>query len=35
MAKIDLTGKEYRFFTVLGRNEEKTKANGKNVFWDC
>lgn len=35
MGKIDLTNKEYTYFTVLNRNEERTKANGRNVFWNC
>ena len=32
MPKIDLTGKEYEFFTVIERNKEK---GGKNVWWNC
>lgn len=32
MPKIDLTGKQYEFFKVLKRNDEK---KGKNVWWDC
>lgn len=35
MPKIDLTNKEYKYYKVIGRNEERTKANGKNVFWNC
>lgn len=35
MPKIDLTGKEYEYYTVIGRNEERTKQNGRNVFWNC
>lgn len=35
MPKIDLKGKKFEYFTVIDRNEEKTKANGKNVFWNC
>ena len=32
MPKIDLTGREYRFFKVIKRNNER---QGKNVWWDC
>ena len=32
MPKIDLTGKKYEFFTVIGRN---TTRGGKNAWWDC
>lgn len=35
MPKIDLTGKEYEYYTVIDRNEERTKQNGRNVFWNC
>lgn len=35
MPKIDLTGKEYEYYTVINRNEERTKQNGRNVFWNC
>ena len=35
MPKIDLTNKEYEYYTVISRNEERTKANGRNVFWNC
>ena len=35
MPKIDLTNKEYEYYTVIGRNEERTKQNGRNVFWNC
>lgn len=35
MAKIDLTNKKYPYFTVISRNEERTRQNGKNVFWNC
>lgn len=35
MAKIDLTNKKYPYFTVLSRNEEQTRYNGRNVFWNC
>lgn len=35
MPKIDLTNKSYEFFTVYERNEERTKQNGRNVFWNC
>ena len=35
MPKIDLTNKEYPYFKVISRNEERTKQNGKNVFWNC
>ena len=24
-----------KIYTVISRNEERTKANGKNVFWNC
>ena len=32
MAKIDLTGKEYQYFKVIDRNNER---KGKNVWWNC
>lgn len=32
MPKIDLTNKEYEYYTVLCRNNEK---KGKNVWWNC
>lgn len=32
MPKINLTNKEYEYFTVLHRNTERV---GKNVWWDC
>lgn len=32
MPKIDLTGKEYQYYKVLTRNNER---KGKNVWWDC
>ena len=35
MPKIDLTNKKFEYFTVISRNEQKTKENGKNVFWNC
>lgn len=35
MPKIDLTDKEYEYYTVIDRNEERTKQNGRNVFWNC
>lgn len=35
MPKIDLTGKEYEYYKVIDRNEERTKQNGRNVFWNC
>ena len=35
MPKIDLTGKQYEYYTVIDRNEARTKQNGKNVFWNC
>ena len=35
MPKIDLTNKEFEYFTVINKNEERTKANGRNVFWNC
>ena len=35
MPKIDLTGKEYEYYKVINRNEERTKQNGRNVFWNC
>lgn len=35
MPKIDLTNKKFEHFIVLGRNEERTKENGRNVFWNC
>lgn len=35
MPKIDLTGKKYEYYTVIDRNEERTKQNGRNVFWNC
>lgn len=35
MPKIDLTGKEYEYYKVIDRNEERTKQNKKNVFWNC
>lgn len=35
MPKIDLTNKKYEYYTVIDRNEERTKQNGKNVYWNC
>ena len=35
MPKIDLTNKQCEYYRVINRNEERTKANGKNVFWNC
>jgi hypothetical protein len=35
MPKIDLSNTRYEYFIVIDRNEERTKANGKNVFWNC
>lgn len=32
MPKIDLTGKEFKYFKVLNRNLER---KGKNVWWNC
>lgn len=35
MPKIDLSNKKYEYYTVLNRNEELTRYNKKNVFWNC
>lgn len=35
MPKIDLTNQQFEYFTVLGRNEQRTRENGRNVFWNC
>ena len=32
MSKIDLTNKEYKYFKVINRNNER---KGKNVWWNC
>lgn len=35
MPKIDLTGKKYEYYEVINKNIKKSKANGKNTYWDC
>lgn len=35
MAKIDLTNVKKEYYTVLSKNEEKSRQNRKNVFWNC